>query len=117
MTPHSNTTPRAWSCLEELRNVVELEQYQGVAARVYWPLCASALEPNLERDLGLFEDEVRQSIEDEVVLRFHYAAGMVERSLTKDPATVGRALMVFGDEMSDCLRDRCPGAEAAPTRE
>lgn len=100
--------------LEELRNVVELEQYEGVAEGSLAALRA-ALEPNLERDLGLFEDEVRQSIEDEVVLRFHYAAGMVERSLTKDP-TVGRALKVFGDEMS-AVMGQGPDAESAPTRE
>ena len=100
--------------LEELRNVVELEQYGGVAEE---PLVAlrAALEPNLERDLGLFEDEVRQMLEDEVVLRFHYAAGMVERSLTKDPI-VGRALSVFGDEMSAVI-GQGSGVEPAPTRE
>ena len=100
--------------LEELGNVVELEQYQGVAEE---PLAAlrSALEPNLERDLGLFEQEIRQTLEDEVVLRFHYAAGMVERSLTKDP-TVGRALEVFGEEMTSVLGEGVP-SESAPTRE
>ena len=100
--------------LEELRNVVELEQY-GVVAEEPLVALRAALEPNLERDLGLFEDEVRQMLEDEVVLRFHYAAGMVERSLTKDPI-VGRALKVFGDEMSAVI-GQGSGVEPAPTRE
>ena len=84
--------------LEELREVVGLEQYDGVAGSALENL-GSTLEPNLERDLALFEEEIRQTLEEEVVLRFHYAAGMVERSLTRDP-TVKRALEVFGDELN-----------------
>ena len=84
--------------LEELREVVGLEQYDGVAGSALENL-GSTLEPNLERDLALFEEEIRQTLEEEVVLRFHYAAGMVERSLTRD-LTVKRALEVFGDEMN-----------------
>jgi len=77
---------------------VGLEQYDGVAGSALENL-GSTLEPNLERDLALFEEEIRQTLEEEVVLRFHYAAGMVERSLTRD-LTVKRALEVFGDEMN-----------------
>lgn len=84
--------------LEELRDVVRMEQYDGVAGDLLGNL-TSALEPNLVRDLGLFEEEIRQTLEEEVVLRFHFAAGMVERSLTQDP-TISRALEVFGQELT-----------------
>ena len=91
-------TTESMAVLEELREVVGLEQYDGVAGSALENL-GSTLEPNLERDLALFEEEIRQTLEEEVVLRFHYAAGMVERSLTRD-LTVKRALEVFGDEMN-----------------
>lgn len=102
--------------LEELRNVVELEQYDAVAKTPIDNLRA-ALEPNLERDLDLFETEIRQTLEEEVVLRFHYAAGMVERSLTMDP-TVDRALAVFGEEMSAVIGwGKTDSESTAPSRE
>ena len=87
--------------LEDLKEVVDIEQYDGVSGEAMAALEA-ALEPDLGRDLGLFEAEIRQAIEEEVVLRFHLAAGMVERSLTEDP-TVLRALAAFGKEMESII--------------
>ncbi len=87
--------------LEDLKEVVDIEQYDGVSGEAMATLEA-ALEPDLGRDLGLFEAEIRQAIEEEVVLRFHLAAGMVERSLTEDP-TVLRALAAFGKEMESII--------------
>ena len=87
--------------LEDLKEVVDIEQYDGVSGEAMATLEA-ALEPDLGRDLGLFEEEIRQAIEEEVVLRFHLAAGMVERSLTEDP-TVLRALAAFGKEMESII--------------
>ena len=87
--------------LEELREVIDIEQYEAIAGAALGQL-ETALEPNLERDLNLFEPEIRGALEEEVVLRFHLAAGMVERSLTADP-TVLRAQQVFGPEMQSVL--------------
>lgn len=87
--------------LEDLREVIGIEQYEAVAGPALTDL-EQALRPDLGRDLGLFEDEIRRALEEEVVLRFHLAAGMVERSLTVD-ATVLRAQQVFGDEMTGLL--------------
>ena len=87
--------------LDDLKEVVGIEQYDGVSSEAMASLEA-ALEPNLGRDLGLFEAEIRQALEEEVVLRFHLAAGMVERSLTEDP-TVLRALDAFGEEMESII--------------
>lgn len=87
--------------LDDLKEVVGIEQYDGVSSEALASLEA-ALEPNLSRDLGLFEAEIRQALEEEVVLRFHLAAGMVERSLTEDP-TVLRALDAFGEEMESII--------------
>ena len=87
--------------LEELREVMAIEQYEAVAGAALGQL-ETALEPNLERDLNLFESEIRRALEEELVLRFHLAAGMVERSLTVDP-TVLRAQQVFGPEMQAVL--------------
>lgn len=87
--------------LEDLEEVIGIEQYESVAGAALGQL-EVALKPNLERDLKLFEPEIRRALEEEVVLRFHLAAGMVERSLTVDP-TVIRAQSVFGEEMSNVL--------------
>jgi len=87
--------------LKELKEVIDMEQYGGVSKEAVAQL-EEAIKPDLNRDLGLFEKEIRQSLEDEVVLRFHFASGMVERSLTSDP-TVLRALEVFGDEMAEVI--------------
>ena len=87
--------------LDDLKDVVGIEQYDGVSSEAMASLEA-ALEPDLGRDLGLFEAEIRQALEEEVVLRFHLAAGMVERSLTEDP-TVLRALDAFGEEMESII--------------
>jgi len=87
--------------LEDLEEVIGIEQYESVAGAALGQL-EGALKPNLERDLKLFEPEIRRALEEEVVLRFHLAAGMVERSLTVDP-TVIRAQSVFGEEMSNVL--------------
>jgi len=87
--------------LDDLKEVVGIEQYDGVSSEAMASLEA-ALEPDLGRDLGLFEAEIRQALEEEVVLRFHLAAGMVERSLTEDP-TVLRALDTFGEEMESII--------------
>lgn len=89
--------------LEELEEVMDREQYLQVAGSSLQGLRAS-LEPSLERDLAMFEPEIRQALEEEVVLRFHLAAGLVERSLDNDP-TVLRALEAFGEEMTSIIGD------------
>ena len=86
---------------EDLEEAIDFEQYQSVAGAALNQLEA-ALQPNLGRDLQLFEPEIRRALEEEVVLRFHLAAGMVERSLTVDP-TVLRAQSVFGEELTSIL--------------
>ena len=48
-------TTESMAVLEELREVVGLEQYDGVAGSALENL-GSTLEPNLERDLALFEE-------------------------------------------------------------
>ncbi len=109
-------TTESMRALDDLREVVRMEQYDGVAGAALQQL-GGAIEPNLDRDLGLFEEEVRQTLEEEVVLRFHHAAGMVERSLTQDP-TVSRALAVFGEEMADVIGWTKPASGAEdPSRE
>ncbi|MBK12244.1 MAG: peptidase S41 [Crocinitomicaceae bacterium] len=102
-------TTESMAVLEDLKEVVDIEQYQGVSADAMNALEA-VLKPDLGRDLTLFDVEIRQAIEEEVVLRFHLAAGMVERSLTKDP-TVLRALDVFGEELVSIIGD---GSIATP---
>ncbi len=102
-------TTESMAVLEDLKGVVDIEQYEAVAAESMKDL-EKALKPNLVRDLSLFDVEIRQALEEEVVLRFHLAAGMVERSLTKDP-TVLRARDVFGEEMVSIIGE---GSAASP---
>ena len=96
-------TTESVAVLDELKDVVGIEQYEGISAEAMGAL-EKALEPNLRRDLGLFEKQIRKALQEEVVLRFHLAAGMVERSLTED-MTVLRAREIFGEEMADIIGD------------
>lgn len=107
-------TTESMAVLDELEEVVDIEQYAQVAEAPLSSLRA-ALSPDLQRDLGLFEPEIRQALEEEVVLRFHLAAGMVERSLTEDP-TVLRAQSVFGEEMVSILGEGTVSPDAGDSR-
>ena len=98
--------------LKDLEEVLAIEQYDQVASEAMADLTAR-LEPNVDRDLALFKSEIKQALEEEVVLRFHLAAGMVERSLSEDP-TVLRAQAVFGPELTGIIGNALPAETTAP---
>lgn len=105
-------TTESMAVLKDLEEVLAIEQYDQVASEAMADLTAR-LEPNVDRDLALFKSEIKQALEEEVVLRFHLAAGMVERSLSEDP-TVLRAQAVFGPELTGIIGNAPPAETTAP---
>ena len=105
-------TTESMAVLKDLEEVLAIEQYDQVASEAMAELTAR-LEPNVKRDLALFKPEIKQALEEEVVLRFHLAAGMVERSLSEDP-TVLRAQAVFGPELMGIIGNAPPAETTAP---
>ncbi|MCE5204554.1 MAG: S41 family peptidase [Porphyromonadaceae bacterium] len=69
--------------LEQLKSIMEFEGYMGVASEEYKALEAK-LQPNLERDLGLFKEEIKKMIESEIVQRRYYKKGVLIHQLSSD---------------------------------
>lgn len=70
--------------LQSLKNIMEFERYFENAVEEYRAL-ENKLQPNLDRDLELFEKEIRSYIETEIVKRYYYKEGMLIRELLADP--------------------------------
>lgn len=70
--------------LEQLRSIMEFEGYMDVASAEYKAL-ESKLQPDLDRDLELFKEEIRKMIESEIVQRRYYKKGVLIHQLSGDP--------------------------------
>ncbi|MDO5522423.1 MAG: S41 family peptidase [Bacteroidia bacterium] len=71
--------------LESLKNIMEFEGYFNTASDEFKALEAK-LQPNLDRDLELFKNDIRQMIETEIVQRYYYKEGVLMHQLQDDPA-------------------------------
>lgn len=69
--------------LEQLRSIMEFEGYMDVASAEYKALEAK-LQPNLDRDLELFKEQIRNIIESEIVQRHFYKKGVLIHQLSDD---------------------------------
>lgn len=69
--------------LAELIKAAKREKYYGLAQSEFEELTAK-LEPNLEKDLTQFEDEVKELLEDEIVSRFYYQKGAIRAAIHDD---------------------------------
>ena len=69
--------------LEQLKSIMEFEGYTDVASAEYKALEAK-LQPNLDRDLELFKEEIRNIIESEIVQRRYYKKGVLLHQLSGD---------------------------------
>jgi carboxyl-terminal processing protease len=69
--------------LLQLKSMMEFEGYMDVAAEEYKALEAK-LKPDLDRDMRLFEDDIRSLIESEIVQRYHYKKGVLQHQLSSD---------------------------------
>ncbi|MDR0333554.1 MAG: S41 family peptidase [Dysgonamonadaceae bacterium] len=73
------------TALNQLRSVMQFEGYMDVASEEFKALEAK-LHPNLDRDLDLFKDDIRNMIESEIVQRYYYQRGVLMHQLTTDKA-------------------------------
>ncbi|MDG2425610.1 MAG: S41 family peptidase [Flavobacteriales bacterium] len=82
----------------------DIAEYEGVGTVVSEELQAlrSALALDHAAQLELHGEEIRSALEEEIVLHYHFADGMLAYSLKHDPL-VDRALEVFGAEADALL--------------
>lgn len=81
--------------LEQFRRVAEEENFFTDVKSEYDALYAK-LTPSKERDLVRFKDEIIGLLEDEIVGRYYYQTGRIERKLSKDPF-ITEAVKILND--------------------
>lgn len=69
--------------MKQLKEVMEFEGYMNTASAEFKALEAK-LKPDLDRDLALFRDKIKQQIEAEIVKRYYYKKGEFVISLRND---------------------------------
>ena len=69
--------------LNQLKTIMEFEGYMDVAAEEFKAL-EEMLHPNLERDLDLFGDQIKDLIETEIVQRYYFKKGVLLHQLSGD---------------------------------
>lgn len=62
---------------EELRKFVDGEGYGEMTADIFLQL-KEALQPNIERDMRLFSDEIKENLEREIAMRYYHRWGTYE---------------------------------------
>jgi len=68
---------------EELMKVAKREKYFQIAEEEFNAL-KEKLEPNLEKDLTQFKEEIKELLEDEIVSRFYYQKGAIRAAIHDD---------------------------------
>jgi carboxyl-terminal processing protease len=68
---------------EALVKSAKREKYFGLAEAEFEALKAK-LEPNLDKDLALFKDEISELLEDEIVSRYYYQKGAIRAAIHND---------------------------------
>ncbi len=71
--------------LESLKRIMEFEGYFDNSAEEYKAL-EEKLKPNIDRDLELFKDEIKEMIEVEIIQRYYYKEGTIKYQLKDDKA-------------------------------
>jgi carboxyl-terminal processing protease len=69
--------------LAQLKSLMEFEGYMDVASEEYKAL-ENKLQPDLDRDLELFKEDIRSMIESEIVQRYYYKKGVLIHQLSGD---------------------------------
>ncbi|WP_347839068.1 S41 family peptidase [uncultured Draconibacterium sp.] len=69
--------------LEALLKTAKREKYYGLAEAEFEALKAK-LEPDLEKDLGVFREELSELLESEIVSRYYYQKGSIRASINDD---------------------------------
>jgi carboxyl-terminal processing protease len=71
------------SDFEKLLKTAKDEKYYGLAKEEFEALEAK-LEPNLDKDLNGFRDEISDLLEDEIVTRYYYQKGAIRAAINDD---------------------------------
>ncbi len=75
--------PQSKDEMDGLIKMAKQEKYYDVAAKEFEALKAK-LEPNLDKDLGLFREDISQLLEDEIVSRYYYQKGAIRAAINDD---------------------------------
>ena len=68
---------------KKLMKTAKREKYFGIAEEEFEALKAK-LEPNIEKDLNEFREEISELLEDEIVSRYYYQKGAIRASINDD---------------------------------
>ncbi len=82
--------------LEELKKIAEKEKYLSKSEDEFAAL-EKILSNDLDRDIEIFKDEIKQLISEEILQRYHYKSGKVSYSLNRD-AVVKKAVEVLSNK-------------------
>jgi carboxyl-terminal processing protease len=69
--------------LEELVKSAKEEKYFGLAETEFEAL-KTKLEPNLDKDINQFSEEIKELLEDEIVSRYYYQKGAIRAAINDD---------------------------------
>ena len=69
--------------MEKLIKFAKREKYFGLAEAEFEALKAK-LEPNLDKDLKEFKQEISELLEDEIVSRYYYQKGAIRAAINDD---------------------------------
>lgn len=99
--------------LNQLKNIMELEGYLDVASDEFKALEAK-LHPDLNRDLELFKDLIKNMIESEIVQRYYYKKGVLLHQLAGDKVFEKAIEVIKNPEVYNALLE--PLTENVPDR-
>lgn len=99
--------------LQQLKNMMVFEGYMDVASEEYKALEAK-LQPNLDRDLELFKEDIRGLIESEIVQRYYYKKGVLIHQLSRDKVFDKAVEVLNQPDLFQSLLQPNPG-NTAPT--
>lgn len=81
--------------LKSLQDIMEFEGYFESASDEFSAL-EKKLKPNLDRDLELFKDDIKEMIESEIIQRYYYKEGTIRHQL-RDDKVLEKALEILND--------------------
>jgi carboxyl-terminal processing protease len=82
--------------MEQLKKIAETENYFSDVQAEYNALF-NKLNPSKERDLQKFKPELTELLEDEIIGRYYYQTGRIEKSLVDDPFIL-EAVKILNDQ-------------------
>lgn len=81
--------------IDDLTEISKDEKYyENIKEQI--ALLRTQVQHNKEKDLGKFKDEIKESLEEEIVARYHLSDGKIEASFDDD-ATLQAAISVLND--------------------